>query len=184
MSSFKNFSSMLNDLQRQADGRGTLDGSAIEDFLSIAGYEDPAGGGGGSVEVTVTLDTLTIPETSITGEDDGYGGYEKIIDLGVTAPSEITDGVPYNENCNYSIFITNGTIYGPALQGLTLDIDGVSVTAGGVDGETGHYTIIAASENAFTIVFPSTVMTYYRMSEDVADKTPVNAAIIVDNGLD
>lgn len=47
MSSFKNFSSMLNDLQQQADGRGTLDGSAIEDFLSIAGYEEPAGGGGG-----------------------------------------------------------------------------------------------------------------------------------------
>ena len=63
MSSFKNFSSMLNDLQRQADGRGTLDGSAIEDFLSIAGYEDPNGGGGGGES-----DYRIIPLTIINGE--------------------------------------------------------------------------------------------------------------------
>lgn len=63
MSSFKNFSSMLNDLQRQADGRGTLDGSAIEDFLSIAGYEQEGGGGGGggdykTVKVSLTVEKL------------------------------------------------------------------------------------------------------------------------------
>ena len=43
MSSFKNFASMLSDLQQQADGRGTIAGSPIEDFLSIAGYETPGG---------------------------------------------------------------------------------------------------------------------------------------------
>lgn len=47
MSSFKNFAPMLSNLQRQADGRGTLEGSSIDDFLSIAGYGDGGGGGGG-----------------------------------------------------------------------------------------------------------------------------------------
>lgn len=65
MSSFKNFSSMLNDLQRQADGRGTLDGSAIEDFLSIAGYKECGGGGGGGggdfTTAEVTLKTESGP---------------------------------------------------------------------------------------------------------------------------
>ena len=52
MSSFKNFASMLSDLQQQADGRGTIAGSPIEDFLSIAGYGD-GGGGGGSAPLIV-----------------------------------------------------------------------------------------------------------------------------------
>ena len=60
MSSFKNFSSMLNDLQQQADGRGTLDGSAIEDFLSIAGYKMPAGGGGGGGDSDFSLAKVAI----------------------------------------------------------------------------------------------------------------------------
>lgn len=55
MSSFKNFAPMLSSLQDQADGKGTIAGSAIEDFLSIAGYENPGGGGGdfSTAEVTV-----------------------------------------------------------------------------------------------------------------------------------
>lgn len=79
MSSFKNFSSMLNDLQRQADGRGTLDGSAIEDFLSIAGYEQEGGGGGGGSSdfstATVTFN-LTLPEGKTLGEWGGLVGFE------------------------------------------------------------------------------------------------------------
>lgn len=58
MSSFKNFAPTLRSLQAQADGTGTIAGSPIEDFLSIAGYETPGGGGGGdsdfsTAEVTV-----------------------------------------------------------------------------------------------------------------------------------
>lgn len=47
MSSFKNFAPLLTSLQAQADGTGTIEGSPLEDFLSIAGYETPGGGGGG-----------------------------------------------------------------------------------------------------------------------------------------
>ena len=69
MSSFKNFASMLNDLQQQADGRGTLDGSAIEDFLSIAGYEDPNGGGGGDSDFTIARVTIADSTTGYVTED-------------------------------------------------------------------------------------------------------------------
>lgn len=55
MSSFKNFAPMLTSLQAQADGTGTLDGSAIEDFLSIAGYEPEGGGGGDFSKARVTV---------------------------------------------------------------------------------------------------------------------------------
>lgn len=47
MSSFKKADGIIDSIQKQATGLRTLDGSAIEDFLSIAGYEDPQGGGGG-----------------------------------------------------------------------------------------------------------------------------------------
>ena len=67
MSSFKNFAPMLSSLQDQADGKGTIAGSPLDDFLSIAGYETPGGGGGSSefstAEVTVTYtgnDVLTL----------------------------------------------------------------------------------------------------------------------------
>lgn len=73
MSSFKNFSSMLNDLQKQADGRGTLDGSAIEDFLSIAGYEEPAGGGGGGGDFEIVTITL------INNSADKYLGVNRLV---------------------------------------------------------------------------------------------------------
>lgn len=46
MSSFKNFAPLLSSLQDQADGKGTIAGSPLEDFLSIAGYGDGGGGGG------------------------------------------------------------------------------------------------------------------------------------------
>lgn len=47
MSSFKKVDGMIDSIQKQATGLRTLDGSAIEDFLSIAGYEKSAGGGEG-----------------------------------------------------------------------------------------------------------------------------------------
>lgn len=51
---------MLTSLQAQADGTGTIAGSAIEDFLSIAGYETPGGGGGGgSSDFSTALVTIT-----------------------------------------------------------------------------------------------------------------------------
>ena len=47
MSSFKKADGIIDSIQKQATGFRTLDGSAIEDFLSIAGYEDSNGGDGG-----------------------------------------------------------------------------------------------------------------------------------------
>lgn len=49
MSSFKKADGIIDGIQKQATGLRTLDGSAIEDFLSIAGYEKSAGGGGGGM---------------------------------------------------------------------------------------------------------------------------------------
>lgn len=143
--------------------------------------EGGGGGGGGSSDLTVTLDTLNVPETTLTGEDDGYGGYEKFIDLNVTPSSDILDGVPYKDGAYYALHSTNGTVFGTALNGIEIDIDGVHVQLGYVEGETGHYHIWAYSDTAFTIVVPSMVMTYYRMSKDVADKLPVNASVTFTN---
>lgn len=65
MSSFKNFAPTLTSLQAQADGTGTIAGSPIEDFLSIAGYETPGGGGGGESDLTTaTLTMITDPDHS------------------------------------------------------------------------------------------------------------------------
>lgn len=58
MSSFKNFAPMLSSLQDQADGKGTIAGSPLEDFLSIAGYETPGGGGGGSSDFSTAQVTI------------------------------------------------------------------------------------------------------------------------------
>lgn len=53
MSSFKKADGIIDSIQKQATGLRTLDGSAIEDFLSIAGYEKTAGGGGGGGEALI-----------------------------------------------------------------------------------------------------------------------------------
>ena len=59
MSSFKNFAPLLSSLQDQADGKGTIAGSALEDFLSIAGYETPGSGGGGGGDYSTAKVTIT-----------------------------------------------------------------------------------------------------------------------------
>lgn len=67
MSSFKNFAPLLSSLQDQADGKGTIAGSPLEEFLSIAGYEEPGGGGGGG-GVTFPTVTLTFDENGMVSE--------------------------------------------------------------------------------------------------------------------
>lgn len=89
MSSFKKVDGMIDSLQKQATGLRTLDGSAIEDFLSIAGYEDPAGGGGGgggdsdfsTAALTIVNDTAVtihntwfVPQAFDGEEDDSTSG--------------------------------------------------------------------------------------------------------------
>ena len=69
MSSFKNFAPMLSSLQDQADGKGTIAGSPLEDFLSIAGYETPGGGGGGGFTVWhVTVNSVAKEYGEISAE--------------------------------------------------------------------------------------------------------------------
>ena len=71
MSSFKNFAPMLSSLQDQADGKGTIAGSALEDFLSIAGYETPGGsGGGGDAAIIIPLTDTGTSFESPTGSGD------------------------------------------------------------------------------------------------------------------
>lgn len=82
MSSFKNFAPMLSSLQDQADGKGTIAGSPLEDFLSIAGYEDPAGGGGGGDFKTAVV-TLTTEKLYCTCDFYGYDNDNNSIALGI-----------------------------------------------------------------------------------------------------
>ena len=58
---------MLSSLQEQADGKGTIAGSAIEDFLSIAGYETPGGGGGGGDGDFSTAEVTFINNSTAAG---------------------------------------------------------------------------------------------------------------------
>ena len=126
MSSFKNFSSMLNDLQRQADGRGTLDGSASEDFLSIAGYEDPAGGGGGD---------FTIAEVSLIVEE---GATVDIFCAMVDEDRTISES-EYTEAGTYTI---NAVLYKGAALVVMITMDDIEVDDGvKYDDDTGEYSI-------------------------------------------
>lgn len=145
-------------------------------LLASAMMGEGGGGGGGSSDLTVTLDTLNVPETTLTGEDDGYGGYEKKIDLNVTVPSDLLDGVPYG-NGHYNLFCTNGENNGDAWDGVPFEIEGVSVSVGSINGDVGHYEIYASSGSPFTITVSAMTVTYYRMSQDVADKVPVNFSV-------
>ena len=138
MSSFKNFAPMLTSLQAQADGTGTLDGSAIEDFLSIAGYETP-GGGGGSGDLStasVTIDaSACIPDNgySLFGAniyDDGeyiYSEGEAVVFGGATATMLF---ILYKGECLvYPVDQESYTI--SSVQGsITLDEDGFAHVAG------------------------------------------------------
>lgn len=75
MSSFKNFAPLLSSLQDQADGKGTIAGSPLEDFLSIAGYETPGGGGGDSdysgANITITFEGEWCPLQFACATDNG-----------------------------------------------------------------------------------------------------------------
>lgn len=73
MSSFKNFQPLLSSLQDQADGKGTIAGSPLEDFLSIAGYETPAGGGGGG---DYSLGAVQIVNNSESNRYNLGGGFQ------------------------------------------------------------------------------------------------------------
>lgn len=137
MSSFKNFASMLSDLQQQADGRGTIAGSPIEDFLSIAGYETPGGGGGGDITTaSVTLDASACdPENaySLYGAnlyDDGeytYAEGEAFVFGGQTATMDFIlykgEAVVYPGSQEVFVIVS-------VTGDITLDDDGIAHVAG------------------------------------------------------
>lgn len=79
MSSFKKADGIIDSIQKQATGLRTLDGSAIEDFLSIAGYEKSAGGGegGGLYHVICTK------ENSIFSLDKSFNELSAAVDSGL-----------------------------------------------------------------------------------------------------
>ncbi len=148
----------------------------IYDSLIAKAIGGSGGGGGGSSDLTVTLDTLNIPDTNLVGSDDGEGGYSAKVVLDATAPSTLLDGVPYG-NGYYSLFCTNGEDIGDVWGGIPLEMEDVTVSVGSVNGETGHYEIYAYSGSPFTITLSAMTITYYRMSEDVAEKLPFNASV-------
>lgn len=162
MSSFKKADGIIDSIQKQATGLRTLDGSAIEDFLSIAGYEDPQGGGGG--DLTVTVQTLNIPQTTLTGEESD-GWYEATVELEAMS-SEIIDGIPYDDFNYYSIIS----------DAPPTTIDGVDVTID-KDFDSGKFVLTASSSDPFTITYPATVVTYYRATKEVADTFGLNAPL-------
>ncbi|MBP5433240.1 hypothetical protein [Ruminococcus sp.] len=107
MSSFKNFASMLNDLQQQADGRGTLDGSAIEDFLSIAGYEQEVGGGDSGMlsEIFPICAKVTLV---VSGMTEGLS--TKFTDVGTSTGVLLVRDTEYGWMFSEDeVMVTNGT---------------------------------------------------------------------------
>lgn len=140
MSSFKNFSSMLNDLQQQADGRGTLDGSAIEDFLSIAGYEQEGGGGGGGGGGDFSTATVTITNDS-------------------ESPVTITNFpcISLDENFDSSAFIGAGTtntyeavLYKGSSENAQYADEGTVAVTGDIVYDDGYFTITGAGTITIT----------------------------------
>ena len=129
MSSFKNFAPLLSSLQDQADGKGTIAGSALEDFLSIAGYETPGGGGGGgdsdfsTAEVTLTSECHSDVALSIPICDDEYG-----VSVRTTVIYQFSD-----------------TLIVPLYKGKA-DVwidenDALPVVTGDITGSEGYYTV-------------------------------------------
>lgn len=144
MSSFKKVDGMIDSIQKQAVGAKTLDGSAIEDFLSIAGYEDPAGDGGGGggdsdfKSVKMTLVNESAGEFTITGPFGLEAGQ-----MGEGSPIMSYPEVIMSSNYNETVAVA---IYkdGSALVGF---FSGTPVTVVATTGD-----IVYDSENGFARV--------------------------------
>ncbi len=132
MSSFKNFAPLLTSLQAQADGTGTIAGSPLEDFLSIAGYETPGGGGGGD------FSAATVEITNSTGSK---------IDVAIpVCDEEAGTLVRLTLAASYS-----GTLVIPLYKGMAdLWIDSASVTLTGDIEEIGG-EIVVTGDGTITI---------------------------------
>ena len=118
---------MLSDLQQQADGRGTIAGSPIEDFLSIAGYE-PEGGGGSS--------EFSTAQVTIIGDEGATNfviPYLPYIDEGAINVC-INDGVQADNSHTYSVALYENTV-------ITYIFDTVTATSGDVTVDDGLVTI-------------------------------------------
>lgn len=114
-------------------------------------------GGGGGGDLTVTVQTLNIPQTTLTGEES-EGWYYASAEVG-TMSSEIVDGIPYDENNNYYTIYDDNSIN---------QIDGVDFFVD-MDFDNSKFVLRASSENAFTITYPATTVTYFRATKEVAD---------------
>lgn len=105
MSSFKKADGIIDSIQKQAAGLRTLDGSAIEDFLSIAGYEDPARGGGGGAVICHTSGNNT--EATPNGTlDKTFGEIYTALKDGIpvyVATGEETSGPSSDYSCGYGV---------------------------------------------------------------------------------
>lgn len=147
MSSFKKVDGLLDSLQKQAVGAKTIEGAPIEDFLSIAGYEEPAGGGGGSsdfstAEVKIINDTaseVTIDNCPIVDEGELSGG----ISLSANTESTLT------------LILYKGHTYIYAISvGGTPMVDGTGITVtGDIVNESDEYEvyIIISGNGTITI---------------------------------
>ena len=114
---------MLSSLQDQADGKGTIAGSSLEDFLSIAGYEKSSGGS----EMSGTL-LVTYADNAI---DKTWNELKAAVDAGVI-PVMI---MLYNdgEGDDYSILCTLSTI-----RDCEENYE-VNFVYYGIDGNKGNY---------------------------------------------
>lgn len=151
---------MLTSLQAQADGTGTLDGSAIEDFLSIAGYETPGGGGGGGGnEYTVRHVILNSPEIANSIQLEYIADFDNEPYRLIAVP--YVNGVPYYSyeislsagvtdfEYGFMVFNDNDTVIQSleAISGYTAQVSGdVTLTE-----EDGFWYFNIAGDGAITL---------------------------------
>ena len=151
--------------------RTDLDTMVISEVIDLLTPLVNGGGGGGGGDITVTLQTINMPQTTLTGryddEEQAYIAEVKIADL----DESVIDGVSYGEiggdDYVYSIFVkSNSGIVNTAIPYKTIDGVDVYLDANNV---TYELSLFAYAAEEFSIVVPADTIEFYRASKDVAD---------------
>lgn len=139
----------------------TQNGTYGESGVAYSSVEvNVSGGGGGSSDFKVVLQTVEIPETSVTGaEDSGY--YVKELVVGTLS---FETPVEYDEDYSFTIFCDDGHSTADIFSGLNLpSIDGVDLY---LSAQNNSIILLATSESPFTITLPQTTIEIYKASAD------------------
>lgn len=152
--------------------RTDLDTLVVSEIIDLVAPLIQGGGGGGG-DFTVTLQTVNMSAHTLTGQyNEEYGVYYasvKIADL----DESIVEGVPYDEEFNYSIFVKspNG-MFEPSLPYKT--IDGVEIF---ISQNVNELLLEGMAETEFTVSVPADTIEFYRASSDAVEAFSNHALI-------